>query len=514
MRSALALALTSAFAACAPAATSPNADSTSSDPRSTPDVSLHYSAGTRIRPRWRTTSGGNREFIALHDDVLDVDCRFVATSKGIRCVPDPDANEGVSFQDTATTFRDAACTQPVAVGPEGARPRFVVARDYATSLCKGSAVRVYRVATTDVVPALYHRFFPGDKCGVQIDRAPEGIAVASVGAEITTELALGLFRTAELGENEGGVGLAAAYVESHDGAIAFDHWVDSARHVSCSLLLATDGATRCLPDAPRAVAFADKGCDVPAVATRCPAPVFLLQPDPACGERLHVLRAGPAKPGGTFSREPHECVALARKAGATTYGSLGEVRVTDFVAATSVRSGGGAAARLRPNEFALGALRARSSSGAPWHDTSLDIDCAFAHAADGVTRCLPLPQVERIDAFSDPECTIASKPVYLPGWSASACASAGAARPPDLRYSAIPVYPDASTAASLLFSHWQPRPALRSRVEELGHWPPTTLLYLRDGDRCEPMPTPDLLRLRTPLREVPPATFEPAREMP
>jgi hypothetical protein len=507
---AFALALASALAACAPGAASPNADT--SDPRATPDVSLHYSAGSRIRPRWRTTSGG-RELVALHDDVLDADCRFVQTAKGLRCVPDPDSKDGLSFRDTATTFRDAACTQAVATGPEGARPRFVVAREYMTSLCPASPVRVYRVATTDIVGALYHRFVPADKCGAQVDRAAEGIAVASVGAEITSDLAIGRFRIAAQGEDEGGAGLTAVYVETDDGAILFDHWVDPALHASCSFSLAADGVTRCLPDGPRALTFADRLCDRPAVATRCAAPLFLLQPDLACGERLHVFRATPSKLGGVFSSDGSACVAVPAKAGATTYGSAGEVKVTDFVAAPRVRGTGGAAARLHPNELAVGALRARVPT-APWHDTTLDVDCAFVPAVDGVTRCLPLTQVERVDAFSDPECSTASTAVYAPAWSAAACASASPALRPDLRYSASPVYPDPATAAALLFSHWKPMPALRTRVEELGHWPVTTALYLRAGARCEPMPMAELLRLRTPVREVPPATFEPVADTP
>lgn len=44
-----------------------------------------------------------------------------------------------------------------------------------------------------------------------------------------------------------------------------------------------------------------------------------------------------------------------------------------------------------------------------WHDRDLQVDCAFARAADGITRCLPVDVSDAFNAFeiafTDPTCT-------------------------------------------------------------------------------------------------------------
>lgn len=121
-----------------------------------------------------------------------------------------------------------------------------------------------------------------------------------------------------------------------------------------------------------------------------------------------------------------------------------------------------------------------------WRDKDLDVDCTFARAADGITRCLPVDISDRFNAFevafTDPACV--TGPVLV------------ATRLCDPVYGAAPEY-----------VRFKP-------VDECGGWHVLPVLdpveagavYKLNGDgSCEAIPTPKaVLALGD---EVPPSTF-------
>lgn len=482
----------------------------------TPNVSQHYRAGQRIRPRWRVTPDGVRELVALHDHVLDLDCKFVPTVSGLRCVPDPEAEDGFSFTDTLLTYTDRECTHRVAWAVDLAHRRFVVAREFVRSECPGTPVRVYRAESPAAVTELFHRSPTTGKCGGRVS-ASDGFGVANVGVEITEELARGRLRVVTPAASDGR-GIAVAYVESDDGAIAFDHWVDPRHDTRCSFRMAADGIVRCLPDAPVSVHFADGTCDAPGVSTQCVSPRFMLRRRDDCSDRIGVFRAGPQVPTRAFLRyDSGECSeTVLHTAGEMTYPSAGEVAATEFVAldaATRAPARGGGK-RLRANDVSVGAFQMTSATEMPWHDTKLDVDCLFTRAADGVLRCLPDRWlVIGATAFTDAECNVEAKGAYVRYTPSKTCGAPAASRSvaAAVRYLTTPIFPEAPPGESPLGVHTHVSD-VRFCVEELGPWPAARPLYVRDGKRCTPMPAADRLGIQTTIGEVAPAAFEGSRE--
>jgi len=499
------------FAACGPRSApsaSPADPKAAFDFGAERDVSLHYRAGKRIRPRWRVTNDGARELVALHDVVLDLDCKFTPTVSGLRCVPDPDGDDGLSFQDLSSSFRDEACTQPVAWAGDLSRRKFIVARDESQSECPGAPVRVYRAATIDVVTTVYL----GRKGGSRGSRVSSegGFGVATLGAEITSQLATGNLRVVRSSTDRAGI--AVAYVESDDGAIAFDHWVDTRHDARCTFRTAADGVARCLPDGPPTVFFADEACEVPSVSTLCSPPRFFLRLRSDCSDRFDVLRGGPPTTQREFVADGEECSkAFLTTKGAITYSSTGEISASSLVGIdrSPRASSGHGATRLRANDVAVGALRMRSPREMPWHDTKLDVDCEFKLAADGVMRCLPdiwLPV--SVNAFTDPACSAEAKELYAPHEPPRMCEPTGGARsiPAEARYRTSAILPK-PPAAPRMHAQDDVRD-VRFRVEELAPRPSATPLYVPDGRRCTAVPAAELLRVRASVRELAPATFE------
>jgi hypothetical protein len=66
-----------------------------------------YRSGDRIRAKYLAGSDGSRQFMGWFDTHLDVDCSFLMTSAGYRCVPIPDVYSSESY------FSNAECSQPL-----------------------------------------------------------------------------------------------------------------------------------------------------------------------------------------------------------------------------------------------------------------------------------------------------------------------------------------------------------------------------------------------------------------
>lgn len=377
-----------------PGAGSPGARRSSPfDPRTAPDVTLHYRAGTRLKPRWHVTQDGARELIGVRDTQLGIDCIFLPTSDGLRCVPDPSADGALT--DEGASFRDASCREQAAWGFGAAEPKFIVAHRYLETDCPEAERRVYRAENARRVTTLYHRY-ASETCGGKTSIS-DGISTATRGVDITAMLVRGRRFVVGDGSRDSG-GLAFAYIEADDGAVVFDSLVDPTLDAPCSFAVAADGAVRCLPHGAHTTFFFDHTCTSPGATTRCAPPRFIVESDAKCSERTHVLRVGASRPGSYWLKSDIDCIQQSiNSTGTTTYAAAAEIAPAQLTAATSVKDASNR--RLRANAVAVGSYRALSASAsAPWRDSKLDVDCRFAPAADGGERCLPWTSAVYVDA--------------------------------------------------------------------------------------------------------------------
>lgn len=465
-----------------------------------PDVALHYRAGARLRPRWNTTPDGARELLGIRDTKLGIDCKFLPTPDGLRCVPDPAADETLS--DTDTSFRDDACSEPAAWGVGAAEPKYIVAHAYLKSDCAEAEMSVYRAVNPRRVTVLHSRYSGERRCTGKVTIG-SGIATAQRGSEITSLLVRGRRFVVGRDARDFG-GLAISYIEAEDGAVVFDSWVDPTLDAPCTFSTAADGVVRCLPVGASTTLFFDDSCTSAGATTRCARPSFISASDAKCSERTHVHRVGASRPGSYWLKNDIDCIQQTINATATTTYALGpEIAPAQLTAAA--RSKDSSNHRLRTNGVTVGAYRTRSGAdSAPWHDAKLDVDCRFAPAADGVERCLPWTAVAGVEGFSDPGCTSESRRAYS-GIPEHDCASKPAAAPPLPRYLR-------SAANRGETSTSDPEPPLRVRVDELGPWPENVPLYVRKGRACIAVSASELASMRTVIGEVAPTAFEAAKE--
>lgn len=470
------------------------------DARATPHVALHYRAGTRLRPRWRVTRDGARELLGIRDTKLGIDCKFLPTPDGLRCVPDPALDE--TLRDTATSFRDAECKEPAAWGIGRTEPAFIVAHDYMQTDCPEAEMRVYRAENARRVTTLHSRYFD-QSCGGRVSLSG-GISTATRGPELTALLVRG--KRVVVGDGSGDFGgLAVGYVEAEDGAVVFDSWVDPRLDAPCSFALAGDGAIRCLPRGAPTTLFFDDTCTAAGATTRCAPPRFVLEPDARCATRTRARRVGKSRPGSYWLKNDIDCIQQTIDArGTTTYAPAAEIAPAQLTAAASMTDA--SSRRLHANTVAVGAYREIfAPKWARWHDAKLDVDCSFELAADGVERCLPWAWVSHVQGFSDPQCTSESRPVYVGDPVEDACAPTAATPAPAPRFIRLPA--DRSEPSML-----GPEPPPRIRVDELGPWPSGVPLYVRRNRACIAVTATEVATMRTPIAEVAPAVFEEAHE--
>lgn len=483
-----------------PGAASPGAHVIPFEASAVPDVALHVRAGTRLRPRWSITPDGARELLGVRDTQLGIDCKFLPTPDGLRCVPDPNADETLS--DTDTSFRDDVCSEPAAWGLGAAEPKFVVAHAYLKSDCPEAEMSVYRAVNPRRVTVLRTRYSDEPRCTGTVTIG-SGIATAQRGPEITSLLVRGRRFVVGRGARDFG-GLAISYIEAEDGAVVFDSWVDPTLDAPCTFSTAADGTVRCLPIGAPTTLFYDDTCTSAGATTRCARPSFILASDAKCSERTHVHRVGASRPGSYWLKNDIDCIRQTINATATTtYAPGAEIPAAHLTAATSAKDSSNH--RLRANRVTVGAYRARSGAdSAPWHDAKLDVDCRFAPAADGVERCLPWTAVTGIEGFSDPRCTSESRRAYA-GIPELDCASKAAAAAPLPRYIRSAADRGETSATG-------PEAPLRVRVDELGPWPENVPLYVRRNRDCVAVSASELASMRTIIGEVAPAAFEAVKE--
>lgn len=458
------------------------------------DVALHHRSGARLRTRWRVAEGGARERLGLHDTKLGVDCTFLPTARGLRCVPDPEELSQLTY--SGDSFRDDACSTLVAVGAGDVPSKFITMRGTTKSECKEAPLRVFEAENPQRVTRIYGRFSRGD-CHRAVETA-EGIETARVGREVTAEFVTATRVVVGYGEGR----LRAAYFEASDGAVAFSEWLDPSFDAACTITLAADGEARCVPDGLRLRdLFADSDCKKPGMSTACVAPRFMTKDDARCPTRTHVFHTGSSTPGDYFMRGGVECFQQTLSSrGKTTY-SPGKEIDPAFLVATPRVDDRSPEARLRRNLVAVGELRATAPGHEPWHDTKLGVDCHFWPATDGVVRCLPSTGATTpVEAFEDAECARPSKPVYTAPTTRSGC-SREAPSPP--RYALAPAHVGDPTM--LVERHY------RARVNQLEPWPTETPIYVRQQHGCARMPIDEVAGLLVEGAEIPPTAFEGAK---
>jgi len=387
-------------------------------------------SGTRLRQVVRKHGDGSAEFLRLHDTDFAESCSFAPASDGVlRCLP---AVDGFPFADGAIRYIDLACSLPIgqlnglaAVPPPGYMREIVPP----AAACAAPTASFHVLGTKLAIPpdtVIYQK--AGDACTAVAAPATDFF-------EVTADMPPDRFVEGSESETDSGR-LAIAQVDGADGS-RFCQVQGALRdrglgNHACFLGVSEDGSVRCLPDdVARSGAFSDALCTVPIevalVDQQCnPDATYLADPaGVACSLRQTVRMVGSELPppvyvaGATCAETAPGQVAHAIGASVSPF-SLAEVTRSfapsdgDRLERGDLVSGDGL--RLFPFEAAFRLT--------VWRDGALDRPCAFALAADGATRCLPIDSPFEATArltvrYTDAACTV---PVPVGGRDASCAA--------------------------------------------------------------------------------------------
>lgn len=191
---------------------------------------------------------------------------------------------------------------------------------------------------------------------------------------------------------ESGSRLTAHVFDGGDGAVIFDHWVDTKLDMPCTWATATDGELRCVPATAAAPDFfADAACTIPMVIAPCGKPAFATRYERTCDGRIATAyRVGDAVTtpafvlgaGGGCSMVPMQPGAYA---------------VTDAIDPSELAKGKRSIAKRDP--FEIGYIDGDDGSFAIDQVRADDHLCAFDERIDGAF-CAPGEGIATIDPFS------------------------------------------------------------------------------------------------------------------
>jgi hypothetical protein len=412
---ALAMTLTVTGAGCGSAGDPPAADGGGGDgdgdggPTST---TCETRGGTRLREVVRHAADGSEEHEHFQDSDFETACEFAPASDGsLRCLPLP----GGRFRTAETVYTDSECHDAVA--------------QISTDQPAGDLMQLQHSIGCLEPASAYHEI--GADAGITEGQQTyilepyagcTAYRLANLDTEdyrtIGTEISLSAFVDA----SETLVGDGRLRVPRLDGADGSSECRagrplrdEEQDHAACDVAIADDGVRRCMPLGRGPVVdgiFSDADCAVPVHAglinRTCEpdATVIRENVDHACGSVLRV------RPMGTpldrvYWQDPGECGPAASE---MEFYDIGEPVASDRFAALVVNETPAGDRLLRLDLTGEGA---RFPSGF-WRDPDMGADCRFEPAADGETRCLPTPTLERPQAivssaslvtYADADCT-------------------------------------------------------------------------------------------------------------
>ena len=348
-------------------------------------------SGTRLRARFRQpVEGGARELIGWHDRELALDCSFVlAGGDTFRCVGEA---------AWTRTYRDAACTEPLAlVGADAAVPRYLLVEDLAT--CREPLARVWEAGAEAPPPATCYQLGPD---GCRAGGCGGGRAFAGA-----REVPVASFVGATLARDDRASRLDVVYLEADDGARAPARTHDGALGTDCTLW-DVDGALVCLPHTIGGGYWADAGCTAPlgGVDRRCA----------GAGERfvgryvggfciddlvLHE-RGDEVAPDDLHTDIGGACRALEPDPDFAFF-AAGDVVDPETLARARVVAGDEPGALRGAYAVADDGYRRRSAG---FVDPARDLRCQALLAEDDVVRCLPVASAAIVTMFDDAACTV------------------------------------------------------------------------------------------------------------
>ncbi len=374
-------------------------------------LSCEEASGDRIRKVARRHGDGSSEFVRLHDTDFGETCTFSrAGDAAVRCLP---AVDGAPFAEGAVRYSDKLCATPIAqlAAPVGeVLPTHMRELVPAADVCAGSV-------------SLFHVL------GGELAIAPDTVIFQLVGETCTAVAApvADFFAITEELPPTAFVDGTQTYTDSGRIRLAQVDGVDGSRLCGaqsplidrdlgdhpCQLEPSEDGSLRCLPeDVGPASAFSDELCATPIevalVDAECnPGAAYVTDAAGAACPLLRRVRAlGGALPGPVFQLTD-VCAAIAAGPVAHEIGaSVSPFSFAELAPRSDAPSGGDRLARVDlVTDDGLRLFAGR------WIDTQLEHPCAFARAADGSDRCLPLDSPTELTAravslFTDAACTL------------------------------------------------------------------------------------------------------------
>jgi hypothetical protein len=394
---------------------SSNSDGAAAADQGSPAAITAIASGTRLRAKL-LTAGGVRELAGFHDVARNEDCTFQPAEAGrVRCLP-PTLT---AFQ--GGVFSDPACQVPAASAAAAtcaADVKYAITFAY-DGVCGTAAASELRTVLDAAGPRYANT---GAGCVLQPAPQPGQLASVGLGAVVPwTDFVEGVETVVP------GSPVAERVLVAADGARAHLGFRDEKLGADCSFQLMSDGFLRCVPQASTGrVYYADAACSNAVLVdddrnrSGClpktgRADTWLEPTNDQCSglRAVYSLRenAGSAASDETFSWQNEyssgQVSPTTKCASNGTPGGGGYEPVRRAIAAnltsslpTVTRVGSGSGRLVPTFVWPAGAT---STLVPGWHDTERDVDCTFALASDGKTRCLPVAAKGSV-FFTDDAC--------------------------------------------------------------------------------------------------------------
>lgn len=379
-------------------------------------------SGSRLHVK-SITGGGAREVVAFHDMERNEDCTFQPAEGGkTRCYPTTVQANQSGF------FTDAACKIPAysAVAPTCADTvKYGVTITYSGNCSTGELTELRKLADPN---APTYALGPSG-CG------PSSTLPPNPGRPTTVPLGDVVPWTSFVEATETvvpGAIVSEKVLVATDGAKQHLTYYDDKLGADCTFALMADGVTRCVPAATEApIYYGDSSCTKPyavndysnnagpcspSSSRSATANLWLEPSESQCGGIRNVFRIGTydgtASGASIFQWQMQYQSGSPQLGEQTTCSSAGQLGInnsdnyrliTDTINTSlplTPRVGSGSD-RLVP---AFVWPPGTEMLVAGWHDTMNDVDCTFALASDGKTRCLPVASTGTI-LFTDGACT-------------------------------------------------------------------------------------------------------------
>lgn len=336
-------------------------------------------SGSRLRARYLTSADGAKVFQGWSDKNLGVSCHFAAGDDGQQhCLPDTQAT-------LSSAFADENCMQPLVQVAASCTdtPSYVLQTKAGDC---GPTTQVYAVGAAQTPAKVYYA--SGTSCTAS--DPPASSKLFALGARVDTSM----FVDGTSAGVPSGHRLDPVYTLGSDGSKERTGWFDTTQNNACTVSIASDGKSRCLPS-PTAIVldtFGDAGCTEPlaqsVASTQCAdasgSPSLAFKIDTGACPATKTLYAVTAQFQGpqVWVQQGSSCTAMP--APANGYYQVTAINPPEFELFLDVQPG---TTRLRRE--ALVDADGDSELGNTLFDTMRNESCSFATAADGQARCLP-----------------------------------------------------------------------------------------------------------------------------